>query len=311
VAVRDDAKAALSSCDVAIDFSVPDATLAAMRAAADAGVAYVTGTTGFGAAERDELAALARRIPIVHAPNFSVAVNVLTWLVREAARRLGDGYDAEIVELHHAAKRDAPSGTALHLAEAVAAGRGVALDEHLVLERAGDIGARPAGAIGVQTLRGGDNTGEHTVLFVWGSTERSGARHDEVVCPTGRRPAAQRNGWAPVPVLAAAPARPRSVSGAGRCASVLAELPSSAPAWPSSASHSGPLSHPRASRPQPAALSSTLRREAGAAQERGTGPGQRDLRRMAPRPARPRPRRAAVPGSGMTPTSGLEVQISV
>ena len=168
VAVRDDAKAALSSCDVAIDFSVPDATLAAMRAAADAGVAYVTGTTGFGAAERDELAALARRIPIVHAPNFSVAVNVLTWLVREAARRLGDGYDAEIVELHHAAKRDAPSGTALHLAEAVAAGRGVALDEHLVLERAGDIGARPDGAIGVQTLRGGDNTGEHTVLFVGG-----------------------------------------------------------------------------------------------------------------------------------------------
>jgi len=168
VAVQDDSKAALVGCDVAIDFSVPDATLAALRAAADAGVAYVTGTTGFGAAEREELAALARRIPIVHAPNFSVAVNVLAWLVREAAGRLGDVYDAEIVELHHAAKRDAPSGTALHLAEAIAAGRGVALDEHLVLERAGDIDARPPGAIGVQTLRGGDNTGEHTVLFVGG-----------------------------------------------------------------------------------------------------------------------------------------------
>ena len=96
--------------------------------------------------------------------------------MREAARRLGDGYDAEIVELHHAAKRDAPSGTALHLAEAVAEGRGVALDEHLVLERAGDIGPRPEGAIGVQTLRGGDNAGEHVVHFI-GSGERIELAH--------------------------------------------------------------------------------------------------------------------------------------
>jgi len=168
VEVRADPKAALASCDVAIDFSVPASTLATLRAAADAGVAYVTGTTGLSADEQAEIDALAERIPILHAPNFSVSVNVLAWLVREAAARLGDDFDAEIVELHHAAKRDAPSGTALRLAEAVAEGRGVELAPHLVLERAGQIGARPAGAIGVQTLRGGDNPGEHSVFFIGG-----------------------------------------------------------------------------------------------------------------------------------------------
>ena len=176
IRVEDDAKVALARCDVAIDFSLPAATLAHLRAAADAGVAYVTGTTGFDAAEREELEALARRIPVLHAPNFSVAVNVLAWLTREAASKLGPGYDAEILELHHAAKRDAPSGTALRLAEAVAEARDTALADHLVLERAGETGARPAGAIGVQALRGGDCTGEHTVLFI-GRGERLELTH--------------------------------------------------------------------------------------------------------------------------------------
>lgn len=166
IALVDNAKVAMTGCDVAIDFTLPAATLAAARAAADAGVAYVTGTTGFAEAELDELHALANRIPLLHAPNFSVAVNVLVWLTRQASARLGEGYDAEIVELHHGAKRDAPSGTALRLAEAVAEGRGVDLREHLVLERAGETGARPQSAIGVQALRGGDNTGEHTVMLV-------------------------------------------------------------------------------------------------------------------------------------------------
>ena len=171
VRVDDDAKAAFGNADVAIDFSVPAATLANLRVAADAGVAYVTGTTGFSDAERDEIRAHAARIPVLHAPNFSVAVNVLAWLTREASKRLGAGFDAEIVELHHAAKRDAPSGTALRLGEAVAEGRGQQLSDHLVLERAGEIGARPDAAIGIQTLRGGDNPGEHTVLFT-GQGER-------------------------------------------------------------------------------------------------------------------------------------------
>jgi len=171
VTVGDDPGAALSACEVVVDFSVPAATLPLARGAADAGVAYVTGTTGFDDAGRAALHALGERIPLLHAPNFSVAVNVLAWLTREAARRLGAGYDAEIVELHHTAKRDAPSGTALRLAEAIAEARDVPLADHLVLERAGEIGARPDGAIGVQTLRGGDNPGEHSVLFV-GTGER-------------------------------------------------------------------------------------------------------------------------------------------
>ncbi len=176
VALQDDAKAALAGCDVAIDFTVPAATLVALRAAAEAGVAYVTGTTGLSEPERVELAGLAERIPVIHAPNFSLAVNVLAWLAREAARRLGPDFDAEIVELHHSAKRDAPSGTALRLGRAIAEGRGEKLEDHLVLERAGEIGARPERAIGIQTLRGGDNPGEHNVYFV-GRGERLELAH--------------------------------------------------------------------------------------------------------------------------------------
>ncbi len=166
VVVGDDLKAALAASRVAIDFSVPEASLAALRAAADAGVAWVSGTTGLSAEQRAELESLAGRIPVLHAPNFSVAVNVLAWLTREAARRLGPGYDAELVELHHAGKRDAPSGTALRLAAAIAEGRGQTLEGRLLLARAGEIGPRPAGAIAVQALRGGDAPGDHSVLFM-------------------------------------------------------------------------------------------------------------------------------------------------
>jgi len=166
ISVRSDPGQALAGCDVAIDFSIPAATLSLARCAGDAGVALVTGTTGFSDSERKELASIARRIPVLASPNFSVAVNVLFWLAREASRRLGPGFDAEIVELHHSAKRDAPSGTALRLAEAVAEGRGESLEGRLVLERSGEIGARPPGAIAVQALRGGDNPGEHTLLLV-------------------------------------------------------------------------------------------------------------------------------------------------
>jgi 4-hydroxy-tetrahydrodipicolinate reductase len=168
VRVGDDPKAALAGCAVTIDFSTPASTLAALRAAADAGAAFVSGTTGLSPEQQAELEALAARTPVVQAANFSLAVNLLIHLTREAAQRLGPGYDAEIVELHHAAKRDAPSGTALRLAEAVAQARGVGLRDQLVLERAGETGARRPGSIGVQALRGGDNPGEHTVLFVGG-----------------------------------------------------------------------------------------------------------------------------------------------
>ncbi len=176
VSLCDDAKAGAAAADLAIDFSTPTSSLAAMGAAADRGLPYVCGTTGFSEAEREEIATLAQRIPVLVTPNFSLSVNVLVWLTREAARRLGPGWDAELVELHHAAKRDAPSGTALRLAEAVAEGRGEKLDERLVLVRSGETGARPEGAIGIQTLRGGDNPGEHTVNFV-GQGERVELAH--------------------------------------------------------------------------------------------------------------------------------------
>jgi len=176
VVLGDDVDTALADADVVIDFTVPAATLHNLRAAAKAGVPYVTGTTGLSPAETAEVEKLAEQVAVIHAPNFSVAVNVMGWLVREAALKLGEGFDAELFEIHHHAKRDAPSGTALFLAEAVAAGQGRALADHMVLERAGDTGPRPEGAIGIQTLRGGDNPGEHTVYFV-GAGERLELAH--------------------------------------------------------------------------------------------------------------------------------------
>lgn len=176
VVLGSDVKAALGHVDIAIDFTIPTVTLQMLRAAADAGVAYVAGTTGLSDDEKSEIAQLATRIPVVHAPNFSLSVNVMGHLAREAARLLGDAFDAELFEIHHAAKRDAPSGTALFLAESVAAGQQQPLADRLVLERAGDTGARPEGAVGVQTLRGGDNPGEHTIYFV-GTGERIELTH--------------------------------------------------------------------------------------------------------------------------------------
>lgn len=174
VRVTDDPKAALAASDVAIVFATPDATLDVLRLAAEQGVRAVVGTTGLDAEQRAEIERLAGAVALVLAPNFSVAVNVLGELVRRAAELLGPDFDAELFEIHHAAKRDAPSGTALWLAEAVAAGRGE--EARLVLSREGETGPREAGTIGVGALRAGDNPGEHTVLFV-GQGERLELMH--------------------------------------------------------------------------------------------------------------------------------------
>ena len=176
VRLTENAADALASVDIAIVFANPAGSLALVRLAAARGVPCVVGTTGFQPAERKELEALARRIPVVLAANFSVAVNVLFHLAREAGRLLGEGFDAEIVELHHAAKIDAPSGTALRLAEAIAERLGPERERRFVLSREGEVGARPPGTIGVVALRGGDNPGEHTVLFV-GRGERLELTH--------------------------------------------------------------------------------------------------------------------------------------
>ena len=155
-----------NGADVVIDFTAPGASLHHAAACAKRKVALVVGTTGFSAQARAELAAHGREIPILMAPNMSVGVNVLLRLVAEAARALGPSFEVEIVELHHRAKKDAPSGTALGLADAAASALG--LDPHAanVYQRHGDIGARKPGSIGMQSLRGGDVVGDHTVFVL-------------------------------------------------------------------------------------------------------------------------------------------------
>jgi 4-hydroxy-tetrahydrodipicolinate reductase len=194
VRVSADLGAGLAGCAVAIGFATPGPSLALLRACAEAKVPCVLGTTGFDAAQRAEIEALARRVPTVQAANFSVAVNVLFHLVRETARLLGPGFDAEIVELHHAAKVDAPSGTALRLGAAVAEGRGQTLEAHQVLAREGQTGPRPEGAIGIQALRGGDNPGEHTVMFV-GRGERLELAHRSATRDHFARGAVRAAAW--------------------------------------------------------------------------------------------------------------------
>lgn len=148
--------------DVLIDFSTPSASLRAARLCADRGVALVIGTTGFEPTERAELDSLADRVPVLIASNFSKAVNLLFKLVGDAASALGAEADIEIIERHHHFKQDAPSGTALTLARMVSEGTG---STTLVHGRAGQVGPRRRGEIGMHALRTGDNPGEHTVVF--------------------------------------------------------------------------------------------------------------------------------------------------
>jgi 4-hydroxy-tetrahydrodipicolinate reductase len=148
-----------------IDFTAPAATLAHAKVAAAAGAGLVIGTTGLEPAADRELRAVAARTRSVIAANYSVGVTVLLELVTQAARLLGESFDAEIVEVHHHHKQDAPSGTALALGRAVAAGRGQDFDTVKVLAREGIVGARRPGEIGVVGLRAGDVVGDHTVLF--------------------------------------------------------------------------------------------------------------------------------------------------
>ena len=148
--------------DVVIDFSLPAGTLALAKACADRGVALVVGTTGFEPGERAAVEQAAGRIPLLISPNLSRAVNLLMRLVGEAARALRGAADIEIFERHHHFKKDAPSGTALRLAEI--AGQAIG-SNRFAHGRHGQVGERPRGEIGVHALRTGDNPGEHTVVF--------------------------------------------------------------------------------------------------------------------------------------------------
>jgi 4-hydroxy-tetrahydrodipicolinate reductase len=176
IAITADVSIAVADADVLIDFTRPAGTLAQVGACARAGVAAVVGTTGLSAEDKQALSGFARSIPIVLAPNMSVGVTVLARLTEEAAKLLGEGYDVEIVEMHHRHKVDAPSGTALQLGEAAARGLGRDLASDGVFGRHGVTGERKRGAIGFASLRGGDVVGDHSVIFA-GAGERVELAH--------------------------------------------------------------------------------------------------------------------------------------
>jgi 4-hydroxy-tetrahydrodipicolinate reductase len=162
VTITADAAQGLEGAAVAIDFSVGDRVAAHAGACAATKVPLLVGATGFDEASREVLARAARVIPVLVAPNTSIGANLVAQLVAIAAARLGPDYDVEIFEAHHRMKRDAPSGTALVLGEAIARARGVALRE---VESRDRTGPRKAGSIGFSSLRAGDIVGEHTVTF--------------------------------------------------------------------------------------------------------------------------------------------------
>ncbi|MBQ2631234.1 MAG: 4-hydroxy-tetrahydrodipicolinate reductase [Kiritimatiellae bacterium] len=157
-----------------IDFSHHTAVPAAISAAASQGLPYVIGTTGITPDEQKAVADAASRIPIVQSGNYSLGVNLLLALVSRAAAVLGPEYDVEITEMHHRHKKDAPSGTALMLAKAAAAGRGASGE--FIYGRHGDTGERPVGEIAIHALRGGSVVGDHTVMFA-GELERVELTH--------------------------------------------------------------------------------------------------------------------------------------
>ncbi len=173
--VVDDLAAALIGCDVLVDFTRPEATLGALEAAGAAGVAAVVGTTGLTREQRETIADLAENIPVVFSPNMSVGINVMLWLLRIATEALGPDYDVEMFEMHHRHKVDAPSGTALRLAEVITDVRNQQMDDTLRYGREGNAPREPD-EIGVQVLRGGDVAGEHTVYFL-GDGERLEITH--------------------------------------------------------------------------------------------------------------------------------------
>jgi len=165
VLVTDDVAAGLEAVDCLIDFTRPQGTLVHLELCRQAGVGIIIGTTGFEPEGKDAIAAAAREIPVVFAPNMSVGVNLVFKLLDTAARILNQGYDIEIVEAHHRMKIDAPSGTALRMGEVLASALERDLKECAVYGREGVTGERDPSTIGFATVRGGDIVGDHTVMF--------------------------------------------------------------------------------------------------------------------------------------------------
>lgn len=171
-----DADKTLQGADVLIDFTRPEASIDYLEICQRSHVKHVIGTTGFTVEQKARIAAASKQVAIVFAPNMSAGVTLLINLVEQAAKVLGDGYDIEVVEMHHRHKIDAPSGTALRLGEAAAQGLGQELKDCAIYAREGVTGEREAGKIGFATLRGGDVVGDHTVIFA-GTGERVELTH--------------------------------------------------------------------------------------------------------------------------------------
>lgn len=165
VPISADLKGVLVGADVLIDFTRPEASLRHLSEAVSHGRAIVIGTTGFRADQWEEIRRVGPSTRCVISPNMSVGVNLIWRLLRDVAQALGDDYDVEIVEAHHRRKVDAPSGTALRMAEVIAEALGRDLKEVGVFARHGQVGPRTDREIGIQTIRAGDIVGEHTVVF--------------------------------------------------------------------------------------------------------------------------------------------------
>jgi len=194
VNVATDLSALTDQFDVLIDFTVPFATLANIEICRKAGKAVVIGTTGFTDEQKQQIAAAAKDIPIVFAPNMSVGVNLCLKLLDMAARVLGDDVDIEIIEAHHRHKVDAPSGTALRMGEVVAEALGRDLKECAVYGREGISGERDRKTIGFETIRAGDIVGDHTVMFA-GIGERVEITHKASSRMTFANGAVRAAGW--------------------------------------------------------------------------------------------------------------------
>ena len=153
------------TCDAAIDFSLPEAAPKTLEYCKKAGAALVMGTTGLGKEQVKEVKTAAEQIPVIYGTNMSIGMNVLFGLVGRVARMLGDEYDIEIIEKHHRMKKDAPSGSALTLAENICAETGKDLDGSFIYGRSGKDVLRQKGTIGIHAVRAGDITGDHSVMF--------------------------------------------------------------------------------------------------------------------------------------------------
>lgn len=176
IAVSADLWSLSANADGILDFTVPAATIANVAIAAERGLVHVIGTTGLSASDMAVIRSVTSRTAVVQSGNMSLGVNLLAALVKRMAQALDESFDIEVLEMHHKAKIDAPSGTALMLGQAAADGRKVDLDQRAVRGRDGITGAREAGDIGFASLRGGTVSGDHSVIFA-GPYERITLSH--------------------------------------------------------------------------------------------------------------------------------------